>query len=76
VTTTNYLWYADSANVLAFGQALNDADFFTDPSDVLYYFKKPRKYEREYEAWVFAGKPSDKGEEHWQWFLAKLDQLS
>lgn len=42
-------WYEYQSNRNALARWLDDHSEFTNPSDVIYYFEKPWKYDREWD---------------------------
>lgn len=67
-------WDESFAEVLRFGRVLNNAEEFDNPSEVLYYFEKPYKWDREHETWSEMGEPYDDGDDSWSEFVEYLDE--
>lgn len=44
-------WYQDYREVISFAEVLNQADEFSTPEDVIYFFEKPWKWTPEYISW-------------------------
>lgn len=65
----------DYQEVVTFGSILDDAGVFTSRIDLLEYFEKPHKWEKEYEEWVRLDKPTTDREHQWQAFLNAIEDL-
>lgn len=50
-------WYDDYGKVLEFGAILVAADVLPDRHEVLYFFEKPWKWDREWQLWHSRGNP-------------------
>lgn len=71
MTITPALTPADP-NTIEFASILIFADWLTEANDVLDFFEKPHKWDREHQAWTAAGMPGpqDRG---WEAFCATLE---
>ena len=70
-------WNEDNPGVnevLTFGRILVAADWFDTPQNLLDYFEKPYKWDREHELWVGCDRPEVESQ-GWPWFLVKLGKL-
>jgi hypothetical protein len=67
-------WYANHSELTEFGSVLIEASFLDTVEDLQYFYEKPWKYDNEHETWEGCGKPSDRTDEGWEWFLRKLEQ--
>lgn len=51
------LWYANNDDVVAFASVMVDADWLRAPHDVVEFFSRPWKWEKEWTIWALAGRP-------------------
>lgn len=50
-------WYSDHREVVDFASVMVDADRLSTPSDVVYFFEKPWKWDPDFAVWAAAGRP-------------------
>lgn len=73
--SSNDIWYNSHDNLVGFGGVLDDAGFFANTKDLLYFFEKPWKWGAEYVIWESFGKP-DREDPNWIAFSDQIAALS
>lgn len=66
-------WDENFSEVLRFARVLNNAEEFDNPNEVLYYFEKPYKWDKEHDQWTEFEEPYDEDDENWGDFIEYLD---
>ena len=66
-------WEEKHDVVVRLANVLVDADYFTEPKHVIWYFEAPYKYDPEYEIWDFLGQPGE-GDKKWDTFVSAMGE--
>lgn len=67
------MWWDTYDNVYVLAKVLHEAAQLIDAEDLLSYFEKPWRWEREWNLWNTWDKPQGYEDEGWQAFLDALD---
>lgn len=68
-------WWQNAQDRNAFARVLVDSDAVQSAHDLLYFYEKPWKWDREYDLWIESGKPTTEDAEGWEAFYDAVHNL-
>jgi len=68
-------WYERQDDVLAFARIMCDDSRIKDTKELLYYFEKPYKWDREHKIWEDFECPTEDDGERWNEFSEAISEL-
>lgn len=63
------MWYNDSSLIRQLGEALTNAEYFDEVSEVNDYFRRPQRYQPIYDVWETNGFPTSDDDDGWDEFV-------